>query len=111
MDARSLPPAQRYALNPKTGEPLWTWRTDSPATNVKDNDTFSPSRAQIQAGHFVRFMNNGRMVHAMKAEDGSWTLGPFKPAQQGSVRFEKPGTYIYHCREHPGAIGQIVVRP
>ena len=31
------------------------------------------------------------------------------PAQEASIRFEKPGIYLYKCREHPWAIGQLTI--
>ena len=31
--------------------------------------------------------------------------------ESGSVRFEKPGTYVYVCPQHPWVIGEVVVSP
>jgi glucose dehydrogenase/plastocyanin len=76
-----------------------------------DEHTFNPLRARLKAGTRMRFMNNGHDVHSIVAEDGAWSVGPLRSAQSRTVAFDKPGTYRYHCKEHPWAIGEIVVQP
>jgi plastocyanin len=76
-----------------------------------DEHGFSPLRAQMKAGTRMRFMNNGKLVHTIVAEDGSWNAGPLRPAQSVTVAFAKPGTFRYHCKEHPWAIGEVIVQP
>ena len=51
------------------------------------------------------------MVHTIAAEDGSWTTGPLNPIQVGVVKFDKPGTYAYFCKDHPWAKAQLLVVP
>ena len=60
-------------------------------------------------GAQVTWRNNGLMVHTIVAQDGSWTTGPLNPADVGGVTFDKPGSHAYMCKEHPWAVGQIVV--
>jgi plastocyanin len=74
-----------------------------------DEHRFNPTRARAKAGTFVRWINNGRTRHTIIAQDGSWTTGTIAPAQEASILFEKPGIYLYKCREHPWAIGQLTV--
>ncbi len=74
-----------------------------------DEHAFNPLRARVRAGTRVMFVNNGRMVHTVTARDGSWTSGPLAPAKSFYVTFDKPGTYLYHCTDHPWAIGQVTV--
>ncbi len=76
-----------------------------------DEYEFNPFRARVKAGTRVRWRNNGQMVHTVVAEDGSWTTGPLNPLDIGTVTFDKPGTYVYHCKEHPWVYGQIIVEP
>jgi plastocyanin len=71
--------------------------------------TFAPYRARVKSGTPVTWRNNGRMVHTIVAQDGSWTTGPLQTGDVGGVTFDKPGTYTYVCKEHPWAYGQIVV--
>ena len=78
---------------------------------ITDEYQFNPYRARVKAGTRVTFRNNGTMTHTVVAEDGSWTTGPLKPLDVGTVVFDKPGTYTYFCKEHPWVYGQIIVEP
>ena len=78
---------------------------------ITDEYQFNPYRARVKAGTRVTFRNNGRVTHTVVAEDGSWTTGPMKPLDVGTVVFDKPGTYAYFCKEHPWVYGQIIVEP
>jgi len=59
----------------------------------------------------VRFINNGDLVHTIAARDGSWTTERVKPGMEVPVNFDSGGTFLYHCTEHPWAIGEITVEP
>jgi alcohol dehydrogenase (cytochrome c) len=78
---------------------------------IIDEYEFNPYRVRVKAGTRVSWRNNGQMVHTVIAEDGSWTTGPLNPLDIGSVIFDKPGTYVYICKEHPWVYGQIIVEP
>src|SRR5207244_2284795 len=73
------------------------------ARQMTDEYSFAPTRVRVKAGTPVTWINNGTMVHTVVARDGSWTTGPLHPIQAGVVRFDKPGTYVYTCKEHPWA--------
>jgi len=70
-----------------------------------DEHRFNPTRARAKVGTSVRWVNNGRTLHTIVGQDGSWTTGTIAPGQEASILFEKPGIYLYKCREHPWAIG------
>jgi len=74
-----------------------------------DEYAFAPYRARVKVGTQVTWRNNGRMVHTVMAEDGSWTTGPLNEGEVGAKTFDKAGTYVYICKEHPWAYGQITV--
>ena len=74
-----------------------------------DEYAFTPYRARVKVGAQVTWRNNGRMAHTIVAEDGSWTTGRLETADVGGHTFDKPGTYVYTCKEHPWAYGQIIV--
>jgi alcohol dehydrogenase (cytochrome c) len=76
---------------------------------MTDEHAFAPYRARVKAGRQVTWRNNGRLVHTVVAQDGSWTTGPLNAADVGGVTFNRPGAYAYLCKEHPWAVGQIVV--
>ena len=86
--------------------------TDSGFTGTRyftDEYAFSPYRARVKAGAQVTWRNNGRMVHTIVAQDGSWTTGPLNTGEVGATTFAKAGTYVYICKEHPWAYGQVIV--
>ena len=76
-----------------------------------DEYAFSLYRARVKVGRPVRWVNNGRLLHTVMAEDGSWTTGQLTPLQAGALTFDKPGTYTYYCKDHPWAKAQLIVVP
>jgi quinohemoprotein ethanol dehydrogenase len=78
---------------------------------LSDEYAFNPYRARVKAGTTVSWRNNGTMTHTIVAVDGSWTTGPLQPLDIGQVKFDKPGTYTYICKDHPWVYGQIIVEP
>jgi quinohemoprotein ethanol dehydrogenase len=78
---------------------------------IVDEYEFNPYRVRVNAGTRVSWRNNGQMIHTVVAEDGSWTTGPLNPLDIGTVTFDKRGTYVYICKEHPWVYGQIIVEP
>ena len=76
-----------------------------------DEHNFNPIRARVTAGARVRFTNNGEMTHTVAARDGSWSTGALAPGLWSFVTFDRPGTFLYHCEDHPWAVGEITVDP
>ena len=79
--------------------------------NAIDEHAFNPVRARVTAGARVQFINNGEIAHTVAARDGSWTTDTLEPGMSDYVTFEQPGTFLYHCTDHPWAIGEITVDP
>ena len=75
-----------------------------------DEHSFNPVRALVTVGAPVQFLNNGQIPHSIAARDGSWTTGTLQPAMSEHVTFDQPGTFLYHCTDHPWAIGEITVQ-
>ena len=70
---------------------------------------FTPYRTRVKVGTRVTWVNNGMFEQTIQALDGSWSTGPITPADQGSVVFDKPGTYTYIAKEYPWKYGQLIV--
>jgi mono/diheme cytochrome c family protein len=70
---------------------------------------FTPYRIRVKVGTRVTWVNNGKFEQTIQAQDGSWSTGPITPADQGSVVFDKPGTYTYIAKEFPWKYGQLIV--
>jgi alcohol dehydrogenase (cytochrome c) len=71
--------------------------------------TYKPLRAKVKAGASVTWTNTGKLPHSATAVDGSWTTGEIAPGQSATVKFDKPGSYTYHCTDHPWSYAQLVV--
>ena len=76
-----------------------------------DEHRFNPVRALVAAGTSVRFLNNGDLSHTIAARDGSWTTETVEPGMEVTVSLDGGGIFLYHCTEHPWAIGEITVQP
>ena len=59
----------------------------------------------------MRIINNGEMTHTIAARDASWATQMLEPAAWEFVTLDQPGTFLYHCIDHPWAIGEITVVP
>ena len=74
-----------------------------------DEHGFAPVRALVAVGSSVRIVNNGEIAHTVAARDASWTTATLEPSTWEVVTFDRPGTFLYHCTDHPWAIGEITV--
>jgi PQQ-dependent dehydrogenase (methanol/ethanol family) len=74
-----------------------------------DEYVFQPVRIKVKAGSSVTWTNDGKEAHAATAQDGSWTTGEVQPGKSATVKFDKPGTYTYICKDHPWSYGQLIV--
>ena len=79
--------------------------------NAIDEHVFNPVRSKVSVGDRVRFINNGEISHTIAARDGSWATNTLSPGMFEYVTVEEPGTFLYHCTEHPWAIGEVTVEP
>ncbi len=78
---------------------------------IEDEYEFDPYRARVTAGTRVMWRNNGVLDHTIVAADGSWSTKTLHPLDIGMHTFDKPGTYVYHCKEYPFEYGEIIVVP
>ena len=109
---RWVGPAPRETDEVETGtlreNPSWSL---GGRRNAIDEHAFNPQRAQVTTGTRVRFINNGEMAHTIAARDGSWTTGTIVPGLFEYVAFDSPGMFLFHCTDHPWALGEITVAP
>ena len=71
---------------------------------------FRPLRIEIAAGATVVWTNSDAMVHTVSSDDGRWSSGAIEPGATWRRRFDRPGTYSFHCTPHPFMKGVVVVR-
>ncbi len=68
----------------------------------------SPGQVRLPRGSSVTWFNRDATAHAWVG--AGWESGPIAAGTQFTRRFEKPGTFRYHCRLHPQETGTVTVR-
>jgi plastocyanin len=71
---------------------------------IKDFE-FQPKELRAKAGTTVTWTNGGSSSHTVTADDGSFESPTLARGKTYSRKFDKPGTYPYHCAFHGGAGG------
>ena len=72
---------------------------------------FRADTVTISAGQAVRWTNGDPVEHTVTFDGGAEAGSPVIPSNGRYVhRFDKPGTYTYHCTPHPFMKGVIVVK-
>jgi len=69
-----------------------------------------PDILTIQAGQTVRWVNSDPVEHTITIESGDVASPLIRQGATFSYKFDRPGTYTYHCTPHPFMKGTIVVR-
>ena len=87
-----------------------TWNVAANKPGDKDEYNYGPKRTVVPVGSMVTFVNEGDMPHTATDQGGTWDTGMLAPQQKTTLKFDKPGEYIYFCLPHPWMIGQLVVQ-
>lgn len=83
--------------------------TDAPVS-VMNQVKFLNAQVRVTAGTSVEFDNQDSQAHTAISDDNStFDTGLIQPGTRTSVKFDKPGTFAYHCSLHPFMKAQIVV--
>jgi len=69
---------------------------------------FHPHALEVGKGTRVVFSNSSGTTHTA-TDSGVFDTGHIKPGHSVAVRFERKGTFSYHCKIHPFMHGKIVV--
>jgi plastocyanin len=77
------------------------------------DNVFKPRIVRVPVGGEVEWTNEGRSVHDVVADDGSFSSGLLEPGDTFEASFPRAGAFPFHCSLHgaPGAgmIGLVVV--
>jgi plastocyanin len=68
---------------------------------------FHPPTLRVGRGGKVAFTNTSNTTHT--ASRGSFDTKRIKPGKTVLLRFDRKGTFAYHCKIHPFMKGKIVV--
>jgi plastocyanin len=75
------------------------------------HNRLDPYQVKIKAGDTVVFHNVDEMPggHTVAAKDGSFESPPLAKGQSWSHEFEEAGVFPILIKQHPNAVGEIVV--
>jgi plastocyanin len=79
------------------------------------HELFSPTRIQVVLGTTVTWTNQDTVPHnvtiapVVMSSSNNWESGLLYPGQSFSYTFTSQGTFQYHCQEHPGMDGVVIV--
>ena len=74
--------------------------------------TYEPKVVTVMVGTKVSWTNHGAVVHTVSADDGK-TFESGNMAAKATFSFTPtaPGTFPYHCKQHPWMKGTLIVQP
>ncbi|MFL5833378.1 MAG: cupredoxin domain-containing protein [Solirubrobacterales bacterium] len=95
-------------LLPSGGSSAGASATASAAKRVSIvNFAFKPGTLRVDRGGAVAFANTANTTHT--ASSGSFDTKRIAPGKSVTVKFNKRGTFAYHCKIHPFMKGKVLV--
>lgn len=71
---------------------------------------FQPETVTVMLGKSVRWTNQGAVQHSVVSDSALWQSGLLAPTWWFEVRFDSTGTFPYHCSQHAGMTGTVIVQ-
>ncbi len=71
---------------------------------------FTPETVTVMLGNSVRWTNEGALQHTVVADSVSWQSALLAPTWWFEVLFDSAGAFTYHCSEHAGMTGTVLVQ-
>jgi plastocyanin len=71
---------------------------------------FQPETVTVMPGKSVRWTNQGALQHTVVADSAPWQSGLLPPTWWFEVRFDSVGVFGYHCSQHTGMTGTVIVQ-
>lgn len=106
----SASPATTAAPSPTTAAPDDNGGGSAGSTQAKiENFAFDPKQITAKVGETVTWKNDDSTAHTVTADDGSFDSGNLATDKTFSHKFDKPGTYSYHCSLHSSMVATVVV--
>ena len=97
---------------------LWVMAASSPSSAAPPDSTrivikdfmFTPNSLTVKAGSTVTWVNKDDEPHSVVSDTGLFRSGAVDTNETSSFKFDKPGTYPYHCALHPRMVATIIVQ-
>jgi plastocyanin len=74
------------------------------------NFAFNPADLTVKAGDSVTWTNNDSAPHTVTSDSGAFDSGQLSQGAKFTQKFDKAGTYSYHCTNHPSMTAKITVQ-
>lgn len=71
---------------------------------------FTPATLTIPVGTTVTWTNSDAAAHTATSDTNAWTTPLLHTGASGSITFNQPGTFPYHCSVHPNMKATIIVQ-
>jgi plastocyanin len=71
---------------------------------------FLPETVTVVLGKSVRWTNEGTVQHSVVADSVPWQSSLLAPTWWFEVLFDSIGAFNYHCSQHAGMTGTIIVQ-
>lgn len=71
------------------------------------NFAFKPATVEVDRGARVTFANASGVPHT--ATSAGFDTKRIAPGRTATVKFDKRGTFAYHCKIHPSMKGKVIV--
>jgi len=83
---------------------------DGPALEVTVRDScFGPVIARVEPGTELRWVNRGQLPHNLTEVNDPMTVRAMQPNGSVTMKFDRPGAFVYYCGFHPGMTGAVFV--
>jgi plastocyanin len=71
---------------------------------------FQPETVTVTLGKSVRWTNQGALQHTVVADSAPWQSSLLAPTWWFEVLFDSAGVFPYHCSQHTGMTGTVIVQ-
>ena len=71
---------------------------------------FTRETVTVMLGKSVRWTNEGALQHTVVADSVPWQSGLLAPTWWFEVLFDSAGAFTYHCSQHVGMTGTVLVQ-
>lgn len=70
---------------------------------------FGTNPLSVAVGTTISWLNSDNTTHTSTGDGGAWDSGNIAPGSRFNHTFQTSGTFVYHCRIHPGMTGTITI--
>jgi plastocyanin len=109
LPALALTSADRAVVRHELSQPQGGAQVTADAVIQIQGSAFRPASVTIRVGQTVAWTNVDDRDHAVVGDRNEFRSGTIKPGQSWQNRFDRAGTYNFHCPLHPRARGVVRV--